>query len=202
MECIALARLPQAPAGQAALLHALTSSLRMGGPAVQAAAAAALGALMRAYPLEEADGGMAGAAEAETLGTVGGQGDACARPVFATHGGAGTAEAETLGIVGGDGARLVSASRGGAGAVEVVTLGFVSGLGDAGAAVRCGSAAALGALPARLLRPAATAVLEALSAAALVRALWVMCSDRSGSCVATAIGHAYPCFPPVPAGMY
>lgn len=138
VQCIALAGLPQAAAGQAALLHALTSSLRAGGTTAQAAAAAALGALTRAYPLEEADKGS----------------------------GAGAAGADTRGL-----AQAAPASRAGAGAVEVVTLGFVDGLGDAGAAVRRGSAAALGALPARLLRPAAPAVLGALSAAALVRAV-------------------------------
>lgn len=146
MQCIALARLPLGPARQRELLQSLAASLRAGSPAGQPAAAAALGALAGAYPL--------------TLDP--GTGPAVAR--HSTSGGAAEATPEDIAP------RVDPGRMGEPDAVAATTLAFVAALADVSGPARRGAAAALGALPARLLRPAAGAVLDALAAAALVRA--------------------------------
>ena len=125
----------------------MAASLRAGSPAGQPAAAAALGALARAYPLTLDPGTNPAAARDSAAG--------------------GAAEAACAGAV----APGVDPERMGApDAVAATTLAFVAALADVSGPARRGAAAALGALPARLLRPAAGAVLDALAAAALVRA--------------------------------
>ena len=148
VQCIALARLPLAPARQRELLQSLAASLRAGSPAGQAAAAAALGALARAYPL--------------SLNPSPGTNSATARGIAA----GGVAEAPSGGVADpGAGPERVAEPD----AVAGTTLAFAAALADVSGAARRGAAAALGALPARLLRPAAGVVLDALAAAALVR---------------------------------
>jgi len=172
VECIARAALPQGARGQAALLAALASSLRTGGPAAQAAAAAALHALSRAYPLtgaapREGTGMASGAAPPEAVGLGPAPGTAAEPgPSAAAVAGSGAATRPATDA----GAGAEPGSRAEAAALAAIARGFMAGLADASAGARRGAAAALGALPARLLAPAAADVVRALADAALVRA--------------------------------